>query len=99
MPDNAKGLDVHTPRDNGRTAIDDIDIAPELIEEITDPITGKLVLRTLRLPGGLLAVEVEDDDALALARRFLPPQKKMAVVTGANGKKTYRFIYRDEAVS
>jgi hypothetical protein len=92
---------VHTPRDNGRTAIDNIDIAPEpkLIEQITDPITGKLILRTLRLPGGLLAVEVEDDDALALAHRFLPPQTEMVVVTSASGKKTYRFIYRDEAVS
>jgi hypothetical protein len=92
---------VFTPRDNGRRAVEAIDIAPEpeLIEQITDPITGKLILRTLRLPGGLLAVEVEDDDALALAHRFLPPQTEMVVVTGANGKKAYRFIYRDEAVS
>jgi hypothetical protein len=93
-------LDVHAPRD-GRATVDAIasDAAGEIIEQITDPITGKLILRTLHLPGGLLAVEVEDADALALAHSFLPPQTEMAVVTDASGKKTYRFIYRDEAVS
>jgi hypothetical protein len=91
---------VSTPR-NGRATVDAIasDAAGEIIEQITDPITGKLIVRTLRLPGGLLAVEVEDADALALAHRFLPPQTKMAVVTDARGKKTYRFFYRDEAAS
>jgi hypothetical protein len=92
---------LSTPRNNGRTAVDAIasDAAGEIIEQITDPITGKLILRTLRLPGGLLAVEVEDADALALAHSFLPPTHQKCVTTSASGKKTYRFIYRDEAVS
>jgi hypothetical protein len=42
----------------------------------------------------LLAVDVEGDDALALAHHFLPPTQT-GVATSASGTKKYRFIYRD----
>ena len=70
------------------------DAAGEIIQQITDPETGKLILRSLRLPGGLLAVDVEGDDALALAHHFLPPTQK-GVATSPSGEKKYRFLYRD----
>jgi hypothetical protein len=82
---------VHTPR-NGRTAAENID-AGEIIQQFTDE-TGNPIVTIRRLPDGLLAVDVADDDAPALARHFLPPTKK-GVATSASGKKKYRLIYRD----
>ena len=70
------------------------DAAGEIISQITDPETGNPIVTIRRLPKGLLAVDVEGDDALALARHFLPPTKK-GVATSASGKKKYRLIYRD----
>jgi hypothetical protein len=85
-----KGYDVHKPRD-GRTAAETID-AGEIIQRITDPETGNPIATIRRLPGGLLAVDVEGDDALA--HHLLPPTQT-GVATSASGTKKYRFIYRD----
>jgi hypothetical protein len=75
-------------------AVDARDAAGEIIEQITDPETGKSIATIRRLPKGLLAVDVEGDEALALAQHFLPPTQK-GVTTSASGKKKYRFLYRD----
>lgn len=84
----------------GRAAVDatnptDLrDAAGDILQQFTDPLTGKLIATIRRLPEGLLAVDVVDDDALALVHHFLPPTQK-GVATSASGKKTYRFLYRD----
>jgi hypothetical protein len=86
-----------SPRNNGRLPVDAIAsdaAAGEIIEQITDPETGNPIVTIRQLPGGLLAVDVEGDDALALAQHFLPPTQK-GVATSASGKKKYRFLYRD----
>jgi hypothetical protein len=83
---------VHTPRDNGRAAAETID-AGEIIQQIADEI-GKPIITIRRLPGGLLAVDVEGDDALALAHHFLPPTQT-GVATSSTGGTKKRFIYRD----
>jgi hypothetical protein len=69
----------------------DYDAAGEFIQQITDPETGEPIATIRRLPGGLLAVDVEGEDAL---KHFLPPTK-MGVATSATGKKKYRFLYSE----
>lgn len=56
-----------------------------------------LVLEIRRLPGGLLAVDVEaddDEDVLKLVPHFLP-KTKHGVKTTATGKRRHRFVYNN----
>jgi len=45
-----------------------------------------------RLPGRLMAVDIEGDDMLKLARHFFPPTQVGTMVM-PTGEKKYRLIY------
>jgi hypothetical protein len=64
-----------------------------VIQHIVDPVTGATIVTMRRLPGGLIACDVEGEDAIKLARQFLP-KTQTGVLTTPDGKKKYRFVYR-----
>jgi hypothetical protein len=68
------------------------DAVGEFISLITDPKTGESIATIRRLPEGLLAVDVEGDDALVLMQPFLP-KTMTGVKLSACGEKQYRFVY------
>jgi hypothetical protein len=60
--------------------------------------TGAPVATIKSLPGGLLAVDVEGDDALARVRDFLP-RTRTAMAISPSGKKKYRLVYSNPRAS
>jgi len=67
------------------------DAEGEIIHRLCDE-HGREIAVIRRLSNNLLAVDVLGDDALALAKAFLP-KTRVGVKTLATGEKSWRFLY------
>jgi hypothetical protein len=63
----------------------------QVLEEIRDPVTKQVIVRTVRLSDELIAVDLECPDAEFFGRRFLPLPIE---VRDRPGKPKSRWVYR-----
>ena len=79
------------------SAVDDVarNAEGKIVERICDE-NGEEIISIRCLPNDLIAVDVTGDDALSLAKNFLP-KTMIGEKTLATGKMRWRFVYRGGA--
>jgi hypothetical protein len=65
----------------------------QVLAEFKHPIIGEFITRMLRLPSGLIAVDLESKAAHFFGQRFLPPPLESR---DRPGKLASRWIYKSQ---